>query len=737
MTLHDVSRIRGISRRRFMVGVGGMTFAFASRSPLAGVYAATPAGERSTRMSPWVSIASDGVVTILANAVEMGQGTVTALPLVLAEELDADWSLVRVEPAPPDDLLYANPAFGMMYTAGSTGVRANYDNMRRFGAQVRQVLLDNVARKWQVPVGELDTEPGIVMHRPSGRRTSYGEISTYAVLPSRAPAIEPSQLKPASRFRLIGRDVMRVELPSKVTGSAIYSIDVQTPGMVYGAVLRSPVEGATPISVDATAARAVPGVLEVVELPYGVAVVAERPFAAFKAKNALQVVWSRTGRAWNFSTDEASGAFAAAARTGPGKVWFSTGSAAAGLDRSTTVVEAEYLTDFAYHAQMEPLNAVASVSRDGGSVEVWCGSQGQTMAVAAVAKAAGVREDQVVYHGTLLGGGFGRRGPRDEDFVVDAVLLSKATKRPIKVIWQREDDVHNGRFRPMTAHHIRAGVDARGRIVAWHHRTATEDVTAFQDPIRYTKAGEKDFIGMGGGQLAPYLVADQLVEEVVVSTGVRTSALRGIGFGPNKFASESMFDEVARRVGMDPLTFRLGMLEGLPRAAAVVRRVAELSDWQSTVPGRGKGLSFIEYDGTQVGCVAEVSVDRQTGDIRVHRFWAVIDVGLAVQPDNVKAQTQGTIVYGLGLALTERITIDKGRVDQANLNTYLVPRMRDVPELHVEVMVTDNPPTGAGQMATPLVAPAIANAVAAATGARIRQIPMLPERVLAAIAASH
>jgi isoquinoline 1-oxidoreductase subunit beta len=717
-----------VSRRTFMVGVAGMTFGLVATGQ-------SRSGTAATAMSPWVSIAADGTITILANAVEMGQGTTTSLPLVLAEELDADWSKVVVEPAPPNDALYANAAFGMMYTAGSTGVRANFQNMRIFGAQVRRVLLDNAAARWNVAGDELETGPSIIRHPRSGRALSYGEIATFARIPAQAPAIRLDELKSPDAFRLIGHDVMRVELPGKVNGTAIYSIDVQVEGMVYGAVLRSPVEGAAPASVDASAARALPGILKIVELPYGVGVIADRPFAAFKAKNALKVTWSDAGKAWAFSTADGVAAFGAAARdtSKPGKPWFSNGDAAAGLSRAEIRLEAEYFTDFAYHAQMEPLNAVASVAASGDAVEIWCGTQGQTMAVAAAARAAAVDASRVRFHGTLLGGSFGRRGHRDEEFIVDAVLLSKEIRRPVKMIWQREDDIHNGRFRPMSAHYIRAGLDHRGRIVAWHHRDATDVVTAFQDPLRYQKAGDRDFIAMSGAQLVPYDVPDQLVEEIEQDSGVRTSALRAIGFGPNKFAAESMFDEAARRTGRDPLAFRLDMLAGNPRAQAVVLRVTQLSDWGRGDPSRGQGLSYTDYDGTQIACVAEVSVDPATGAIAVHRIWVVIDAGIAVQPDNIKAQTQGAIVYGLGLALSERISVAKGRVEQTNFYDYTVPRMRDMPEVRVEVVISENPPTGAGQMATPLVAPAIANAVAAASGARVRQMPFTAERVLAAL----
>src|SRR5712691_7170185 len=489
MTRHiDLSKLSSlVSRRQVMVGAAGLTFAVAlsGRAARAAVLASEGAG---TALSPWVSIAPDGTITIMSAATEMGQGSMTSLPLILAEELDADWSSVRIVPAPPIDKIYGNPGFGgIMYTAGSNAVRSYYQPLRIFGAQVRRVLLDNAAKRWSVPVAELSTEPGVVVHAKSGRRLSYGEIAASAEIPAKAPEIKPEELKKPEQFRLIGRDVMRVELPSKVNGSAQYSIDVQVPGMLYGAILRAPVEDSAPQQIDDAAARAVPGVMRIVKLPFGVGVVAETPWAAFAAKEALRVTWDRRGKGWGFDSDQAMARYAAAARDlkTAGKPWGKAGDAPAAMEKAVTVIEAEYRCDYAYHAQMEPLNSTASVSPAGDACEIWVGSQGQTMAVAAVAKALGIAHDKVRLNNTLLGGGFGRRGHRDEEFVVDSVLLSREMRRPVKLMWTREDDVKNGRFRPMSAHFLRAGLDASGQIVAWQHRVACDWVTPFMDPVRY------------------------------------------------------------------------------------------------------------------------------------------------------------------------------------------------------------------------------------------------------------
>jgi isoquinoline 1-oxidoreductase beta subunit len=333
----------------------------------------------------------------------------------------------------------------------------------------------------------------------------------------------------------------------------------------------------------------------------------------------------------------------------------------------------------------------------------------------------------------LLGGGFGRRGHRDEEFVVDSVLLSKEAKRPVKVLWTREDDVKNGRFRPLSVHYLRAGLDGAGRIVAWQHRVACDEVTAFQDPVRYKGGGERDFLAMAGSELRTYDIPNRLSEQLPQQTGIRTSSLRGIGFGPNKFATEAFLDEIAMRHGLDAVDLRLQLLKDTPRGQAVVREVVAMSDYRRARPGRGLGFSFIDYSGTMLAAVAEASVDRKSGKITVHDFWLALDPGIAVQPDNVIAQTESSIIYGLGLSLTERISFKDGVVQQQNIRDYGVPRLEDIPELHLKLLSTPNRPTGAGQMATPIVAPVIAAAVYAASGARVRHTPFLPERVLTAL----
>jgi isoquinoline 1-oxidoreductase beta subunit len=439
---------------------------------------------------------------------------------------------------------------------------------------------------------------------------------------------------------------------------------------------------------------------------------------------------------WGFDSDAGMDAFAAAASNlkAPATDWDRQGNAPDEMTKAATVLEATYRCDYAYHAQMEPLNAIASVSPAGDAVELWCGTQSQSLAVEATAKVLGIPRDKVKLNYYLMGGGFGRRGHRDEEFIVDAVLLAKEAGKPVKVLWTREDDVHNGRFRPITAHHVRAGLDAAGKLVAWHHRVAGDRVTPYMDSVRFQQGGGKDYILMRGVELRSYDIPHQATDQLFRDTGVRTSPLRGIGFTANKFVTEAFLDEVAQKRGIDPVAFRLELLKNTPRGRKVVERVAQMADWGKKRDGRGLGFAFIDYSGTLTAGIAEVSLDRGSGEIRVHNFWCTIDCGVPVQPDNVVAQTESSIVYGLGMSLTERISIKDGVVEQSNFYDYRVPRMNEVPLMHIEVIATENHPTGVGQMATPLVAPAIVGAISQLTGVRLRQTPFTPERVKKALA---
>ena len=412
---------------------------------------------------------------------------------------------------------------------------------------------------------------------------------------------------------------MRVELPQKVNGTAQYAIDVQVPGMLYGAILRAPVEGAGPDKIDDAKAKAIAGVVRIVPLPYGVGVIAQTPWAAFDAKAALDVTWTRSGKAWGFDSDKALVEFAAAARdmSQPAKLWGKQGDAPAALGTAATVVESEYRNDLVYHAQMEPLNAVAAVSPNGDACELWCGVQSKTIAVTVAANALKIAPDRITYHDMLMGGGFGRRGHRDEEYVHDAVVLSNAVKKPVKMMWTREDDVRNGRFNPLSAHYLRAGFDASGKLVAFHHRKACDEVTAFQDPVRFERSKGRDGIAFNGLDAPYYEIPNRLGEAVPRESGLRTSSLRGIAHLSNIFAIESFMDELAKKRGIDPAAFRRDLVKTNPRATHIIDTVTRMADWGRRRDGSALGFTYMNYSGTQIALVAEVALDRKTGALRV------------------------------------------------------------------------------------------------------------------------
>lgn len=723
----------GPSRRGFL----GLTLAL-TVMPDAAALVLEDGAEAAAPLSPnvWVSIATDGTITIIAPAAEMGQGTFTTLPAVLADELDADWASVKpVFPTVWNESALGNPEdLHQFRTAASFATRGYFRAMRVAGAQARRVLIEAVAARWGVPASELATEPSAVLHAASGRRIGYGEVAGFARVPAALPVITDADLKKPEAFRYIGRDLPRVEVPLKVRGAVTYGIDVEVPGMVYAAVRQSPWPGGRPLRIDDARARQVEGVIAVVALPEGVGVVGTSLWATQTAKGLLTVTWSDAPGA-RHDSERALDEFAAIGRdrARAGVPYENTGDAAAALRAAVKVYRGEYRTRYLYHAQMEPMNAVAAVSGDGRSVEIWTGTQGPTNLRNQVARLLGIDRTAITLHQHFLGGGYGRRS--EMETVTDAVRLSQAVGRPVKLVWTREDDVAGGKFRPMTAHHIEAGFDAAGTLTAWHHRVVAPSVAAYRALSYGSPPPPADRVVMKGSPLAQYAIANKLAEHVVEERGARLAAFRGVGNAPNAFAVESFLDEIARDRGLDPIAFRLTLSAGRPRMQRLLRAVADMSEWTRPRDGRALGVATMVKDDTLSAGVAEVSVDRASGKIKVHRFWAAVDPGLAVQPRNIVAQTEGGIVYALGHVLRERIVIADGRVQQRNYDDYEVARMSDVPAIEVRVVSTDNPPTGAGEAGVPVTAPAVANAVAALTGVRLRELPLSPERVRAALGA--
>jgi isoquinoline 1-oxidoreductase subunit beta len=509
--------------------------------------------------------------------------------------------------------------------------------------------------------------------------------------------------------------------------------------MLYAAVLHVPYFGGAPATVDDAAARRLPGITDVVRLPDSVGVVGTSVEATQAAKNLLAVTWSPAPGA-SYDSERALDEFAAIARdtSRTGLPYRPVGDAKAAMAGAARTFRGEYRTRYVCHAAMEPRNATASVAADGKSAEIWAGTQSPTNVLSQVARLLGTERSRIDFYQHLLGGGFGRRGS-EQDVVHDAVRLSKAVGKPVKVIWSREEDIAFGKFRPMTAQHIEAGFDADGKLIAWHHRVVAESVFGYRQASAVNTPpgteGTVDGVVMFGASLPQYPIPNKLAEHVVQPARARLSTLRGVGVGHNAFAIESFIDELAKELGKDPLAFRLEISQGEPRVQTLLHTVAEMSGWSRQRSGTALGIAVREKAETFAAGVAEVSVDRASGEIKVHNFWAAIDAGLAVQPRNLAAQTEGGIVWGLGHVLREKITIRNGSVQQTNYSDYQVARMSDVPNIEVKVISTDNPPTGAGEDGVPLVAGAVGNAIATLTGARLRELPFAPERVRDALGA--
>ncbi len=720
-----------LSRRSFLVSTGGMSFAVAFGSSDAFAQGAA----RGYKPNAWVTIETNGTVTIVSPAAEMGQGTKTAMPMLIAEDMDADWRRVKIVQAPSDAKSFGNPGFGGAMATGASRTTPGYYNLlRTVGVQTRKVILANAAEQMKVPVGELSTEPGTVVHKASGRRLSYGELAKTAKVIDPMPAATPAEFKPIAQCRYIGKNIARVDIPEKVNGKAQYGIDIQLPNMLYGAVLRAPVQGEKPERIDDAAAKAIKGVVGIVPLPYGVGVVAETFEASKKAKEALKVTWSNGARARSYNSNQVLQDYLATSRdrSKAGVDIIKHGDTDAALTKAAKVLDFAYLSDHVAHACMEPMNATAVVRGD--RVEIWAPTQAPTGAQAFGARMAETTPDKVVVHTTLLGGGFGRR--LEPDFVIDAVLLAKTTpNRPVKVIWSREDDIQNDKYRPLNAQVFNVGLDAQNNIVGWRHRMAGESIYARANPNAYNGSGQKDAPFHDGAEVK-YGFPAQHVQWVREQRGVDVGFWRAVGPGYTKFGVECVLDELAAMKGVDPLQYRLDMLSAEPRAQHVLRTVAQMAQWdRKRTNGRGLGIAYSNEWNAHCAQVAEVSLNRQTGEIRVHDVWCAVDTGVSILPKNVEAQIESSIVYGVSHALYEQINVKNGEVQESNFHDYRLMRMSETPNIHVGVIQTANNPGGMGEVGLPTVGPCIANAVAQITGGkRLRHFPFLPDRVKAAIA---
>jgi isoquinoline 1-oxidoreductase subunit beta len=665
----------------------------------------------------FIRIAPDDTVTILLKHSEMGQGISTSLPMAVAEELECDWQRVRFEHAPAN-IAYAHTVFGAQMTGGSTSTWESFDQLRTAGAMAREMLIAAAAARWQVPAAECRAENGFVVHGDHGElRARFGELAAEA---EKLPAPAAVKLKEPREWKLLGRPTHRLDSPVKVTGRAEFGLDVRRPGMLVALVARPPYFGGKVRSFRAEKAKAVAGVADVVEIPSGVAVLAENFWAARLGRDALEVDWD-AGSMAGHSTAAQLEDYRRRVKT-RGTVAAEQGDAEAALARAARTLEAEYEVPYLAHAMMEPLNCTAEVKP--GACEIWTGTQFQTGDQAAAAKIAGLKPEQVQVHTLFLGGGFGRRANPNSDFVSEAVHLAKATRRPVKVVWTREDDIRGGFYRPLWVSHVRAGLDAAGRPVAWAHTIAGQSIIAGTPFAAMIKNGI-DETSVEGAADSPYLasIADHRVDLHTVSLPVPVLWWRSVGHSHTAFVVESFVDELAHAAGKDPLALRRELLPPDSRQRRVLDSAAEAFGWGRPLPaGHGAGIAVHESFGSAVAQAAEVSVER--GRIRVHRVACAIDCGPVVNPDGVEAQMQSGIAYGLTAALYGEITFRDGRVEQSNFHDYPILRLAEMPRVEVRILESDAKMGGAGEPGTPPIAPAVANALFAATGKRLRRLPL-------------
>jgi isoquinoline 1-oxidoreductase subunit beta len=735
------TQILRLSRRSFLLRAGGVALALR--------FGATPLGAiaqvRNTfprradlhRPNAWVTIGADDQITLISPASEMGQGVMTSIPLLIAEEMDADWNKVKILQA-PNARAYGNPKFGgVQTTGGSQTTRAFFDALRLVGAQTRSILLSSASAMLDAPIGELTTGPNVVVHRATGRTLSYGEVAAKGSFPDPIAEVTPSDLKPASDWRYLCKNVSRVDIPSKVNGSASFGIDFLLPGMLYGAVARPPVQHEVPISIDCAAAQQVRGVKKIVPLPYGVGVIADDAWAAWKARDALRITWSTKSRARKYSSDQVLAEYRAFAsgQLGNPLVIVERGDAPSALRSAPKVMTSAYASEHVHHATMEPPNATALVSKEG--VDVWGPFQAQTVVQSLAAEITGAHFEDIAIHTLLLGGGFGRK--YEEDFALDALSLADAVPgQPVKVIWTREDDTQHGKYRPLEAQFVRVGLDDTGQIIAWHHRIVADSIMARYNPASFKAMNGID-ASVTEGIDFNYAVPGLLGEYVRVDRGVDVGFWRAVGPGYTKFAVECTMDEIASSMAADPLELRLRLLHREPRAQRVLEAVAQMSAWKKRRREMPKapplGIAYSDAFGTHCAQVAEIDANRETGEIRVLNVWCAVDPGPAMQPANIEAQIMGGIVFGISHCLHEQIIFVNGEVQQTNFNDYRVLRTSEIPEIQVQVLDSPSSPLGGiGEAGVPPVGPAIANAFAAATGGvRLRHYPFVPERVKAAL----
>jgi isoquinoline 1-oxidoreductase beta subunit len=673
----------------------------------------------ATKLNAFVHIGTDDRVTVIANHSEMGQGIYNTIALIIADELEADWTKVRVE-ACPIDPAYNSPLYGMIATGASTSTWTEWENFRAAGAAAREMLIGAAAEDWKVDPSICRAEMGVVVS--GDRRATYGQLVEKAA--KREPPKQP-RLKEPKEWRSIGKGTKRLDAPEKTNGMAVFGLDVNLPGMKVALVARPPVFGGKVKSLDATKTNAIPGVHSVTLIDRGVAVVADGFWAAKLGRQALEIVWDEGPHAKLDSKTQGE-EYAELARK-PGAIARQEGNTAQALEKAQKRLKATYDLPYLAHATMEPLNAVADVRPDGCDLHV--GTQFQTVDWLAAIQITGLKPEQVRLHTPYLGGGFGRRAAFDSHFVREAVEISKAVKHPVKVVWTREDDMRGGYYRPRSHHVLEAGLDASGAPIAWQHRIVCQSIAIGTSAEPFVVKNGLESLAVEGAENLPYSIPNIRVDWQRAPGGVPVHFWRSVGHSANAFVVESFIDELAHAAGNDPLEFRLSRLEKHPRQKKLLELVAEKSGWsKKPLEGRARGVAIHEAFGSLIAYVAEVSVSK-TGHLRVHKVVGAVDCGSVVNPDGIRMQVESGVVFGLSAALYGAITFKNGRVEQSNFHDYPMLRIHEMPEIEVHLGPSGDKMGGVGEVGVPPVAPALTNAIFAATGKRVRRLPIGAEEL--------
>ncbi len=738
MTITPPSRIENQSRRRFLQGAASLTLAVylpgaaaATTGPGLSPIAANTS-EPAFEPNAFVRIGTDNLVTVISKHIEMGQGAYTGLATLVADEMDADWSQVRVEGAPADAKRYFNTWWGPAQgTGGSTAMGNSWEQMRRAGATARAMLVAAAARQWQVPASEITVSEGVIRHAASGRSGHFGEF-VHAAAQQAVPT--DIKLKDPKDFKLIGKHVPRTDAVAKTTGKAQYTQDVHLPGMLTAVVAHPPRFGAKVKSFDASKAKAIQGVVDVVQIPTGVAVLAKDTWTARKGRDALTVEWDES-QAFKLSSEQLFAHYHDLAKR-PGAVARKHGDPDAAFAQAAKVLRAAYDFPYLAHAAMEPLNCVVQLGKD--QCEIWNGEQMQTADQMAVASLLGLKVEQVRINMLYAGGSFGRRGSKHADYQLEAVNIAKAIggRAPVKLVWLREDDMKGGYYRPAFHHALEAALDAQGRPVAWRHRLVGQSILT-DSPFSMMVKNGIDFASVEGAGNLPYAIPSLLVDlHTPTDIPVPVHWWRSVGSTHTAYSTETFIDELAVAAGQDPVAYRLGLLQEHPRHTKALQLAAEKADWGKPLSSgeagdrRARGVAVHECFGTVVAEVAEVTV-KPDGNLRVDRVVCAVDCGTVINPDNVRAQVEGGVGFALSAALHGTITFKDGMVEQSNFHDYAPIRINEMPKVEVHLIASSAAPSGIGEPGVPPLAPAMANAVAAATGKRIRNLPINTEELRA------